>query len=47
MNALQKAQLEDCLNAGMNAPRNRRPREFNKGFADTPLFSQTEQTKLF
>ncbi len=46
MNALQAAQLKECLPGMTNGLKLSVPREMQKGFSDTPLFS-VEQPKLF
>ena len=46
MNTLQTAQFQDLIKSGLKT-KHSVPREANKGFSDTPLFNQTQQTKLF
>jgi len=46
LNALQRAQLQDCIRAGCTVKVNRTPKSLNKGWSDTGLF-KVEQPKLF
>jgi hypothetical protein len=48
LNKLEAAQLLDCINAGQTVVINRAPKSMQKGYTDTPLFSQANDTpKLF